>query len=268
MKLRKTIPLLLCLFAINTIALAQPCAEKKVLIEMACAKNCGPCVYKIEELREFYDLHKEEICLVVYNQAPVGLGNWGESDKPYFGFYDQFNLDYQSSRLVDRTFMPDNNDEYEGDDSEAIDDLETAFNQQIDIDYVPVSINISPDYDAATREVTVDLEANFCDEASGDMRIYLVLVQDIVIGPEGVEYGQNTLPAAAAEYGYTEENGYTIIDDDGPLWISQFPFYQVVKYQPSGFLETPELSVKRLVLEIHLRKLTHLHYPNLETKVA
>ncbi len=208
----------------------QGCAPKMVLMEQSCAKLCAPCLAKIESRKVFYAEHKDEIAFVVYNQAPIGLGTWGDETEPYDGFHSEFDIGYQSSLLVDRTLIPDNMSEFEAGSNECIADDEAAFEHQINMEYVPVEINISRTYNDITREVVVDIEGAFCDTASGDLRFYLVLVQDFVVGPEGYDYAQAVLSESQAEsYGYE----YSIAD--GLPVIESYPHPQVVKYQPSGF---------------------------------
>ncbi|MFN5985201.1 MAG: hypothetical protein ACK46Y_16430 [Fluviicola sp.] len=222
------LPILICTAYFSLFG--QGCAPKMPLLEMSCAKNCGPCTFHLDEVHHFYNTHRDDLAMVYYVQAPIGLGNWGESNMPYSAFYDIFNIDYQSSALMDRTFMPTNYDSQEGTDTEVMDNVEIAFNAQMASTYVPVSININHTYNPANRQVNVNLTGNFCDNASGDLRFYLVVVQDTVIG-EGVDYAQNAFSESSAnDLGFTD-----LINSGGALWINQYPHMQVVKYQPSGF---------------------------------
>jgi hypothetical protein len=228
--MKKQLISIFSILAIQSSFFGQGCAPKMPLLEMACAKNCGPCTFHLDEVQHFYDTHRDNLAMVYYVQAPIGLGNWGESNMPYSAFYETFNIDYQSSVMVDRTFMPTNYDSQEGTDTEVIDNVEIAFNAQMASTYVPVSINIDHTYNPANRQVNVNLTGNFCDNASGDLRFYLVVVQDTVIG-EGVEYAQNAFSESSANnLGFND-----LINDGGALWINRYPHIQVVKYQPSGF---------------------------------
>lgn len=209
---------------------AQGCAPKMVLIEMACAKLCGPCTYHLQDIKELYANHKSTIAMVYYAQAPIGLGSWGQTNMPYNGFHETFNVGYQSSTLVDRTYFPTNYHNQEGTDCEAVEDDELAYQTQMASTYVPVNVGINHTYNSSTREVNVDVTADFCEEANGDLRFYLVVVQDTVIG-EGIDYAQNAMSeASATQMGYTD-----FLYDNGALWINKYPHIQVVKYQPSGF---------------------------------
>lgn len=208
----------------------QGCAPKMVLMEMACGKLCYPCFDHIEHMRDFYAMHKEHLAFVYYSQAPIGLGTISQPTQPYMGFHHTFNIDYQSSVLVDRTFMPNNYSTVEGTNTEVVGDVEEAYNTQMENAYVPVSVDIHHIYDPVTRQVSVDLTGTFCEAASGDMRFYLVVVQDSVKG-EGEPYGQAVMSTEVAN-----SFGYTDVQSTGNnMWINKFPHPQVVKYQPSGF---------------------------------
>lgn len=209
------------------------CAPKMVLMELSDAQWCGPCVNHLEELKDLYYQHKENIAWVYYVKAPIGLGDFNQPNSPSAGFYDQFNLEYQSSTLFDRTFFPSNYLLQQGPTSEAVENYQTAYNEQINSTYVPVNIDIQHTYNPSTRAVNLDITGNFCDTASGDLRFYVVVVQDSVIG-QGIDYAQNTMGFNQAQsYGYTD----TITDPGfpGSLWINQYHHMQVVKLQPSGF---------------------------------
>jgi len=216
--------------SLTTFGQGQGCAPKMSLLEMACAKNCGPCTFHLADIKQLYVAHQDNIAMVYYAQAPLGIGSWGQNNLPYNAFYNTFNMDYQSSVMVDRTFMPNNYDSQEGTDTEVVDDAEIAYNAQMANTYVPVSIGLNHTYDAATRQVSVDITGAFCEAASGDMRFYLVVVQDSVIG-EGIPYAQNAFSQSSAnDMGY-----FDLISDGGALWINHYAHIQVVKYQPSGF---------------------------------
>lgn len=208
------------------------CAPKMVLLELSDAQWCGPCVDHIEDLKGLYSQHKDNIAWVYYVKAPIGLGGFNQPNTPCQGFYDEFNLDYQSSTLFDRTFFPSNYLLQQGPTSEAVENYQTAYNDQINSTYVPVSIDIQHTYNETSREVNLDITGNFCDTASGDLRFYVVVVQDTLIG-QGIDYAQNTMGFYQAQsYGYTD----TITDPSiGGLWINQYHHMQVVKVQPSGF---------------------------------
>lgn len=228
--MKKQLLVIYSILGIQISLFGQGCAPKMPLIEMACAKNCGPCIFHLDEVHNFYNNHRDSLAMVYYIQAPIGLGNWGQLNLPYSGFYDVFNIDYQSSVLMDRTFMPSNYDNQEGTDTEVIEDIEIAYDFQMSNTYVPVSINIDHTYNPVNRQVNVNLTGNFCDDASGDLRFYLVVVQDTVIG-EGIPYAQNAFSESSAnDLGFND-----LINDGGALWINRYPHMQVVKYQPSGF---------------------------------
>ncbi len=173
--------------------------------------------------------------MVVYNQAPIGLGTWSEQNKPYYAFHTTFNIQYQSLVMMDRKFFPTNYNQQQGTTSEVVESEDKAFTDIINSKYSPVSVNISNTYDQQTRAVNVKVSANFCDTATGDLRIYLVLTQDTVKGPGGGEaYGQNCggSQGLAASLGYTI-NAYPA--GSGFIWAESFEFINPVKYQPSGF---------------------------------
>ena len=216
--------------SLTTVAQGQGCAPKMSLLEMACARDCGPCTFHLADIKQLYVAHQDNIAMVYYAQAPIGIGSWGQNDLPYSAFYNIFNMDYQSSVMVDRTFMSNNYDNQEGTDTEVVEDAEIAYDAQMANTYVPVSIELNHTYNAATRQVSVDITGAFCEAASGDMRFYLVVVQDSVIG-EGVDYAQAAFNESSAnDLGY-----FDIISDGVYLWINHYAHIQVVKYQPSGF---------------------------------
>lgn len=212
-------------------------ADKMVLIEMACAKTCSPCFVKIEELRTFYNNNLDDLAVIVYNQAPIGLGSWGQSNLPYSNFHDEFDVEYQSNKLVDRTTFPGNQYSPTVNDfpnTEVVDDFQLAFNQQLNMSYVPVSIDLDINYDAVTRNVSVDATGLFSDYATGDIRFHIVLVEDTVIGPDQDEdYAQWVLSSADPNsYGYYSLGTATL--GSSPI-IFSYPFFQACKVQPNGF---------------------------------
>ena len=221
----------LALLSFNTI-FAQ-CAPKMVLFEQSCFKDCGPCIgHQYEDIDPLYAKNKDKIAMVVYTQAPVGIGTYTQKNLPYASFYETFNMEYQSLITADRTFLANNYNSTQGPTSEAVEDAKEAFETQYNSKYSPVSVDISSTYDAATRKVNVKLTANFCDTASGDLRFYLVLTQDTVIGPKGIAYAQNVNATAGTKW-----NGYDVVSfaGSGGAWLESYPFKDAVKYQPSGF---------------------------------
>ncbi len=211
------------------------CAPKVVLMEMACGRNCAPCFEGIQSKKSLYADHEQEMAFVYYAQAPIGLGLYGQTNLPYNGFHDVFNIDYQSSVMIDRTFFPNNLHPQEGNDTEVVDNEEMAFNEQIASTYVPVSIDINHTYNSSTKELSINLTGNFCEAASGDLRFYLVLTQDSVMGPGNDEYAQASLSASSASsHGYYD---YTTgpFGGSGGTWINGYDHPHVVAYQPSGF---------------------------------
>ncbi len=221
--------LLLGLASLNA---QNPCAPKMILMEQSCYKNCGPCYFHCrDEINPVYVANKNKIAMVVYSQEPIGVGTWTETNKPYGGFHDKFGVGYQSSVIMDRTFFPNNYDSQEGPVNEVAGNIQTAFNQLMAATYVPVSLNITNTYNASTRAVNISVKAQFCDTASGDMRIYLVLTQDTVKGPAGLNYAQNINTSASTIDGY---NMVSYPSTPGK-WAESFTFINAVKYQPSGF---------------------------------
>ena len=222
------------IFTLNSNGQGQGCAPKMSLLEIASANYCGPCVTHLEGARSFYAANKENVAMVYYVQAPIGIGTWSETNLPYYNFLSTFNMEYQSSMMIDRTYMPNNLDSQEGNDTEVIHDLQIAFDAQMANTFVPVSVGINHTYNNSTREVSVDITGNFCEAASGDLRFYLVVVQDSVIG-EGEEYAQNIMyEGQATEYGYNASDVHNGVGNGG-LWLYHYNHFQVVKHQPSGF---------------------------------
>ncbi len=213
-------------------------SKKMVLMEMACGILCSPCHAHIEEAHKFTQEHKDSVAFVIYNKAPVGVGTYDEPTKPYNNFHKTFNIGYQSSVMMDRTFDQLNLNSQEGDDTEVISDIAKAYNNQINSEYVPVSVSVTPKFDYATRKVDLNLKADFTDYASGDMRFYVVLTQDTVRGPNGTNtytsYAQATLPQFDSVYGYQGEYVF-----GGWYAIPNYPHTNVCKYQPNGFFGAP-----------------------------
>ncbi len=222
----------LSVIIVNSLIAQNPCATKMVLMEQSCAKNCGPCYFHIRDYTNpLYAAHKNQIAMVVYNQAPIGVGSWSEQNKPYYAFGSIFNLEYQSMVMIDRTFFPNNYMLQQGPTSEGVESEAIAFNNQINSINVPVSVNITNTYNSTTRAVNINVTANFCDIASGDLRIYAVLTQDTVKGPAGESYGQNVNASNGVLDGY---NVVTYPNSIGN-WAESYAFINPVKYQPSGF---------------------------------
>jgi Secretion system C-terminal sorting domain len=227
--------LALFILTFSYIVSQNPCAPKMVLMEEACAKNCGPCYFHCQEMNTNYAKHKNQMAMVVYNQSPIGVGTWTEHNKPYYAFGNIFNLQYQSMVMMDRTFFPNNYLIQQGPTSEGVEDDTLAFNTQIASSYVPVSLSISNSYNTTTRAVNINVTANFCDTASGDLRLYLVLTQDTVRGPSNTyDYAQNINASVGSVV-----DGYTVeafnVGTSTFNGIASWPFINVVKYQPSGF---------------------------------
>ncbi|MGB0932656.1 MAG: T9SS type A sorting domain-containing protein [Lishizhenia sp.] len=212
-------------------------SDKKVFIEMACAQTCSPCFLKIEEVRELYNNNLDDVVLAVYNQAPIGVGSWGQSNLPYNGFHDEFDVIYQSDKLVDRTTFPGNQDALTVNsfpNTEVVEDVSLAFNEQINMSYVPVGIDLDVDYDPTSRNVNVDATGLFSDYATGDIRFHILLVEDTVIGPDQNEdYAQWILSSSTAnDYGYYSLGTATF--GSSPI-IFSYPFFQPCRVQPNGF---------------------------------
>jgi hypothetical protein len=228
----------LCLLVLSFMLMhAQKKATKMVLMEEVCGKNCGPCSrHCLEVINPLYENHKDQIAMVVYNQAPIGIGTWSEQSKPYFAFSSVFNLNYQSEIMMDRTFFPNNYNIQDGPVCEGIESEPIAFNEQIKVTYVPVSVNISNTYNASTREVKISVTGNFCDTASGDLRIYVVLTQDTVRGPNNTyDYGQSAMDKPGTVIAGLTVETLPAFGDPAYWCFRSFPFINVVKYQPSGF---------------------------------
>lgn len=209
------------------------CAPKMVLFEQSCFKNCGPCIFhQVNEIDPLYKANIDKIAMVIYWQAPIGIGSFSNTNLPYAGFHKTFGIDYQSEIIADRTFFSDNYNLTQGPTSEGIEDAAKAFDTQSNSTYVPVTVGISNTYDPSTRKVDITLTANFCDTASGDLRFYLVLTQDTLIGPAGIDYAQNIAQLPGSKW-----NGYSVVEFPNEIgaWIESYPFKDVVKYQPSGF---------------------------------
>ncbi|MDQ1264920.1 MAG: hypothetical protein QG635_69, partial [Bacteroidota bacterium] len=218
----------------NILTVTGATSKKMVLMEMACGILCGPCLAHIEEAHKFTQLHKDSIAFVIYNKAPVGVGEYGDYTKPYNNFHKTFNIGYQSSVMMDRTFDADNLNSQEGNDTEVISDIELAYHKQINAEYVPVDVTVTSDYNSETREVELNLKANFTDYAEGDMRFYTVLTQDTVIGPIGQSttksYAQGTMSSYDDVYGYHGEMLF------GSWYaIPNYPHTNACKYQPKGY---------------------------------
>lgn len=229
--MKKLIPLCLLALSFNMINAQNPC-DKMVLLEESCAKNCGPCYFhERDKIRPLYAKNIKKIAMVVYNQAPIGIGTWAQTTKPYYAFYNTFGLGYQAECMVDRTFFPTNYHSQDGPICEGVESEEIAFKQQVAMTYVPVAVDISNTYNTNTRAVSISVTANFCDTASGDLRIYLVLTQDTVKGPSNsVGYAQNA-------YNSSPIDGYVPVTYPGEtgVWLPSYTFINVVKYQASGF---------------------------------
>jgi hypothetical protein len=228
----------LCLLAVLlslvfNVPAQNTCAPKMVLMEQSCYKNCGPCfVHCRDDINPVYTSHIDSIAMVVYSQEPIGLGSWNDGNLPYSAFHTTFGLDYQSEVMMDRTFFPNNYHQQQGPTAEAVENVAVGYNTQMSSTYVPVAVNISNTYDATTRAVNITVDAQFCDTASGDMRIYLVLVQDTVQGPPGEQgYAQNVNTSASTI------DGYNVVQfpNYAGYWAESFRFINAVKYQPSGF---------------------------------
>ncbi len=208
-----------------------------VLMEEECAKNCAPCSrHCLEKINPLYKKYKNQMAMVVYNQAPIGVGTWSEQTKPYYAFGATFGLEYQAMIMMDRTFFPNNYFLQQGPTSEGVEDENIAFNQQINMSYVPVGVNITNTYDPSTRNVKIDVTANFCDTASGDLRIYVVLTQDTVKGPNNTyDYAQSAMDPPGTVLGGLTVETLPAYGDPAYRCFRSFPFINVVKYQPSGF---------------------------------
>ncbi len=223
--------LLAFIFALK-LGAQNACAPKMVLMEESCAINCGPCFeHIVKQFYPFYAQHIDEMAMVVYNHAPIGVGKIGETTKPYDGFYNTFNLEFQSQVLMDRTFFPDNYDNQQGPISEAVQDIVKAYSKLYNADYSPVNVGITNSYNPQTRSVSIKVTANFCDTATGDLRIYLVLTQDTVKGPAGEAYAQY----CEGSEDIAKALGYTVTNGQYGSVVESFPFINVVKHQPSGF---------------------------------
>ncbi len=208
-------------------------SKKMVLLEMACGVLCSGCIDHIEEIHNLAYEHRNDVAVVVYNKAPVGVGEW-QKDNPYSNFHSIFNVLYQSGVIVDRFMDTENQAEAGGGVSEVCEDANITINKRLETDYVPASISASVNFDTLTRKVDIDYQAEFTDYASGDLGFYIVLTQDTVIGPDGTSshtsYAQACPGLKATEYGYNwkELFGY---------WsaIPEYPHNYVCKYQPDGF---------------------------------
>jgi hypothetical protein len=243
--------ILLCLLVLSfTLMHAQKKATKMVLMEEVCGKNCGPCSrHCLEVINPLYGKYKNQIAMVVYNQAPIGVGTWGEMNKPYRAFGDAFGLGYQSEVMMDRTFFPNNYNIQDGPVSEGVESEPIAFNELFKMDYVPVSVNISNTYNASTRAVDINVTANFCDSASGDLRIYLVLTQDTVKGPNNTyDYAHSAMDKPGSVIGGLTVETLPAFGDPAYWCFRSFPFINVVKYQPSGFFGNAGIIPKKPVI--------------------
>jgi hypothetical protein len=217
-----------------------------VLLEQSCFKDCGPCIlHQVEDIDPLYKKNIDKIAMVIYSQAPIGIGKFTNNNLPYSGFYNTFGIEYQSIITADRTFLSDNYNLTQGPTSEGVEDAKKAFETQYNSTYVPVKVDISNTYNPATRKVDVTLTANFCDSTSGDLRFYLVLTQDTIVGPKGIDYAQNVNASAGTTW-----NGYPVVSfsPQPGAWIESYPFKNAVKYQPSGFFGNAGIIPKKPTL--------------------
>jgi hypothetical protein len=244
--MQKFITIIFCFFLCSTNHLSAQCAPKMVLLEQSCFKDCGPCIlHQVEDIDPLYKENINKIAMVVYSQAPIGIGKFSNNNLPYSGFYNTFGIEYQSVITADRTFFADNYNETQGPTSEGVEDAKKAFKKQSSSTYVPVKVDISNTYDPATRKVDVTLTANFCDTASGDLRFYLVLTQDTIVGPSGIDYAQNVNSSVGSTW-----NGYKVVAYPPQVgaWLPSYPFKDAVKYQPSGFFGNAGIIPKKPTL--------------------
>jgi hypothetical protein len=228
----------------------QACAPKMVFLEQTCGKDCGPCwTHIVREIQPLYAKHRDKIAYVVYNQAPIGIA------KLYSEFYSAFSVQFQSAATIDRTYFPTNYDDNGGGANpltfENVKDAEKGYNEQMASKYVPVKVTINHTYDVATRKVDIKVTANFCDTASGNLAIYVVLVQDTVKGPSNTyAYAQNA--GSAGNVGDVVD-GYKLVSfpsSGGGSYIAapSFTFVCPVKYQPTGFFGNTGIIPSKPVL--------------------
>lgn len=213
---------------------AQTEVEKMVFLEISFGSGCSPCFLSFEDVRWMSEVFDETLACAHYAEAPVGMGDmktWQQSPSWTFGL--EFDLDYQSDCMMDRTYLPNNNSYGT---SEAVYDIYEAYLEQINTDYLPVGVNIEHAYDAETRQVLATVTANFVEEVEADMGIYFILVQDSVVGPSTPEYtpyDQLADPDAAAGAGYTDID--TFDDTNDYVAINSFPHPRVVQYMGTGY---------------------------------
>jgi hypothetical protein len=244
--MQKFITIILCLLLFDFGQIYAQCAPKMVLFEQSCFKDCGPCIaHQVEDIDPLYKENIDKIAMVVYSQAPIGIGKFSNTNLPYSGFYTTFGIEYQSIIAADRTFFADNYNETQGPTSEGVEDAKKAFKAQYNSSYVPVKVGISNTYDPVTRKVDITLTANFCDTASGDLRFYLVLTQDTLVGPKGVDYAQNVNESAGTTW-----KGYPVVSfpSQPGSWLESYPFKDAVKHQPSGFFGNAGIIPQKPIL--------------------
>jgi hypothetical protein len=244
--MQKFITIIFYFLIFSSSQVAAQCAPKMVLLEQSCFKNCGPCIaHQVEDIDPLYKKNINKIAMVVYSQAPIGVGKFSNTNLPYSGFYNTFGIEYQSVITADRTFFDDNYNETQGPTSEGVEDAKKAFEKQSNSPYVPVKVDISNTYDPVTRKVDVTLTANFCDTASGDLRFYLVLTQDTVVGPKGIDYAQNVNASAGTTW---KDYPVVAFPSEVGSWLQSYPFKDAVKHQPSGFFGNAGIIPKKPTL--------------------
>lgn len=164
-------------------------------------------------MSELYQANSDKIAQVNYHLPPVGVGeDYNFEDDQ--GFYGVFEIGYQSTTMIDRTVFPAEWDNiYEDACVEAfnVDYLDQVFQFHLQNAWRPTLVDIEHSYDEKTQEVNIDVTATFIEDESGDMRIYVVLIEEEV---------SSDLP------GYEQNQWYE---------VEPFVFERVAKYMPGGF---------------------------------
>ncbi len=153
--------------------------ERKVLIEEATGTWCGWCPRGAVNLDLMADNYPNSIEVAVHNNDPMkntvydaGMGN-------LIGGYP--------SGLVDRAFVDINPSQFE-----------ELFLARIEVQAL-VSVGITTEYDANSRDLTATVTATFAGNANGNYRINAIVVEDNVTGT-GSGYNQSNY-YAGGDYG-------------------------------------------------------------------
>ncbi len=192
-----------------------PAPNKKIVVEEATGTWCQWCprgaVY-MDSLTKLFPQHF--VGIAVHNRDPMTVANYDAGIATFPGFSGYPSVIMDRKNLLDPSGM------------------EPIFYDHV-VELTPVIIDLGAKYDAATREVTVEVKADFEESVQGDHRFNMMVVEDGVKGTAST-YNQSNAYAGGTN---GVMGGYEILPN--PVPAARMTYNHVARAIMDGWSGVP-----------------------------